>query len=67
VMASGGRITLTIDGHAGHAGMPHLTRDPVLAAGHLIVALQSIVSRNVDPTDTAVVSLCTIEGGTAPN
>src|SRR5580704_9868670 len=32
VMASGGLITLTIDGHAGHAGMPHLTRDPVLAA-----------------------------------
>jgi amidohydrolase len=67
VMASGGRVTLTIDGHAGHAGMPHLTRDPVVAAGHLIVALQSIVARNVDPLDTAVLSLCTIEGGTAPN
>ncbi|MDA9507595.1 amidohydrolase [Bradyrhizobium sp. CCBAU 11386] len=67
VMASGGRVTLTIEGHAGHAGMPHLTRDPVMAAGHLIVALQSIVSRSVDPLDTAVLSLCTIEGGTAPN
>ncbi|WP_342732800.1 amidohydrolase [Bradyrhizobium sp. B117] len=67
VMASGGRITITIDGHAGHAGMPHLTRDPVMAAGHLIVALQTIVSRSVDPLDTAVLSLCTIEGGTAPN
>ena len=67
VMASGGRITITIEGHAGHAGMPHLTRDPVMAAGHLIVALQSVVSRSVDPLDTAVVSLCTIEGGTAPN
>ncbi|MCK1545128.1 amidohydrolase [Bradyrhizobium sp. 179] len=67
VMASGGRITITIEGHAGHAGMPHLTRDPVVAAGHLIVALQSITSRSVDPLDTAVVSLCTIEGGTAPN
>ncbi|MCK1387134.1 amidohydrolase [Bradyrhizobium sp. 21] len=67
VMASGGRITITIDGHAGHAGMPHLTRDPVVAAGHLIVALQSIVSRGVDPLDTAVLSLCTIEGGTARN
>src|SRR6059058_3004417 len=42
VMASGGRISIAIDGHAGHAGMPHLTRDPVMAAGHLIVALQSI-------------------------
>ncbi len=67
VMASGGRITITIEGHAGHAGMPHLTRDPVMAAGHLIVALQSVVSRSVDPLDTAVLSLCTIEGGTAPN
>ncbi|MCP3471564.1 amidohydrolase [Bradyrhizobium sp. CCGUVB1N3] len=67
VMASGGRVTLTIEGHAGHAGMPHLTRDPVVAAGHLIVALQSIVARNVDPLDTAVLSLCMIEGGTAAN
>ncbi len=67
VMASGGRISITIDGHAGHAGMPHLTRDPVMAAGHLIVALQSIVSRSIDPLDTAVLSLCTIEGGTARN
>ncbi|MBR0718559.1 amidohydrolase [Bradyrhizobium liaoningense] len=67
VMAAGGRVTLTIDGHPGHAGMPHLTRDPVVAAGHLIVALQSIVSRSVDPLDTAVLSLCTIEGGTVPN
>lgn len=67
VMASGGRVTITIDGHAGHAGMPHLTRDPVMAAGHLIVAMQSIVSRSVDPLDTAVLSLCTIEGGTSPN
>ncbi len=67
VMASGGRVTLTIEGHAGHAGMPHLTRDPVMAAGHLIVALQSIVARSVDPLDTAVLSLCTIDGGTAPN
>jgi len=67
VMASGGRVTLTIDGHAGHAGMPHLTRDPMVAAGHLIVALQSIVSRSIDPLETAVLSLCMIQGGTAAN
>jgi hippurate hydrolase len=66
-MASGARITLTIEGHAGHAGMPHLTRDPLMAAGHLIVATQSIVSRSIDPLDTAVLSLCAIEGGSAPN
>jgi len=67
VMASGGRVSIAIEGHAGHAGMPHLTRDPVMAAGHLIVALQSIVSRGIDPLDTAVLSLCTLEGGKARN
>ena len=67
VMAAGARIGLIIEGHAGHAGMPHLTRDPVMAAGHLIVALQSIVARSVDPLDAAVLSLCTLEGGTARN
>lgn len=67
VMAAGTRVVLTIEGHAGHAGLPHLARDPMMAAGHLIVALQSIVSRSVDPLDTAVLSLCMINGGTAPN
>src|SRR4029079_12423587 len=65
-MASRGGVTITIDAHAGHAGMPHLTSDPMIAAGHLIVALQSIVSRNIDPLDNAVLSLCAIEGATAP-
>ena len=51
----------------GHAAMPHLARDPMLAAGHLLVALQSIVSRDVDPLETAVVSICMVEGGVAAN
>lgn len=67
VMAAGARIGLVIDGHAGHAAMPHMTRDPMLAAGHLLVALQSIVARNVDPLDTGVVSICTVNGGLASN
>jgi hippurate hydrolase len=67
VMAAGARIALVIDGHAGHAAMPHMTRDPMLAAGHLLIALQSIVSRNVDPLDTAVVSIATVNGGFASN
>jgi hippurate hydrolase len=67
VMAAASRVALTIGGHAGHAAMPHLTRDPMLAAGHLLIALQSIVSRNVDPLDTAVVSICTVDGGVASN
>ncbi len=56
VMAAGARLEIVIDGHAGHAAMPHLTRDPMLAAAHLLIALQSVVSRNVDPLDSAVVS-----------
>ena len=67
VMAGGGRIEIIMDGLAGHAALPHLTRDPMLAAGHLLVALQSIVSRNVDPLDPAVVTIGTIEGGKASN
>ena len=67
VMAGGARLGITLEGHAGHAAMPHLTRDPMLAAGHLLVALQSVVARNVDPLDAAVVSICAVEGGSASN
>lgn len=67
VMAGGGRIEITMEGLAGHAALPHLTRDPMVAAGHVLVALQSIVARNVDPLDAAVVTIGTIEGGRAAN
>ena len=67
VMAAGSRLEIRLDGHAGHAAMPHRTRDPIVAAGHLLAALQSVVSREVDPLDAAVVSICTIEAGTATN
>ena len=66
-MAGGTRIDITIEGHSGHGAMPHLTRDPMVAAGHMIVALQSVVARNVDPLESAVVSICAIEGGDASN
>lgn len=67
VMAAGARLVITLHGHAGHAAMPHLTRDPMVAAGHLLVALQTIVARNVDPLDTAVVTIGTVEGGVVAN
>ena len=67
VMAGGTRLEITLEGHSGHAAMPHLTRDPMLAAGHLLVALQSVVSRNIDPMDPAVVSICMLSGGVAGN
>jgi len=67
VMAAGNRFALIIDGHAGHAALPHLTRDPILAAGHAIVAVQSIVARTLDPLESGVVSLTMIQGGQAQN
>jgi amidohydrolase len=67
VMAAASWLEITMEGQAGHAGMPHLTRDPVLAAAHALVALQSVVSRNINPIDSAVISICTIEAGNATN
>lgn len=67
VMAEPGRFMVSLHGTAGHAAKPDLTRDPIVAMGHLIVALQTIVARNVDPLDSAVVSIGMINGGLAPN
>ena len=67
VMAAGGRIEIVLHGHAGHAAMPHLARDPMVAAGHVLLGLQSVVSRNVDPLQAAVITIGTIEGGKAAN
>jgi len=62
-MAAADRIEITIDGKGGHGAHPHAAIDPVLVAGHIITAAQSIVSRNVNPLDTAVVSLCAMHAG----
>jgi len=67
VMAAGCRFDVTFDGHAAHAALPHLSRDPMLAAGHCIVALQSVVARNLDPLAGGVVSVTIVEGGEAQN
>jgi hippurate hydrolase len=67
VMAAGARFEIVFDGHAGHAALPHLTRDPMVAAGHAIVAIQSIVARNLDPLAGGVVSVTVVEGGEAQN
>ncbi len=67
VMAAGGRILIEIEGQAGHAAIPHLTRDPVLAAGHVLVGLQSIVGRSLNPVDSGVISICMVHGGVAAN
>jgi len=65
MMAAADRITIEIGGKGGHGAHPYLTVDPVLVAGHLITAVQSIVSRNVRAIDSAVISLCHMHAGDA--
>jgi hippurate hydrolase len=63
MMAASDRITIRIRGHGGHGAHPYMTIDPILVAGHLITAIQSIVSRNVKAVDSAVISLCAMQAG----
>jgi hippurate hydrolase len=67
IMAAAAHLTITITGQAGHAAMPHLTADPVQGAAHIIIALNAIVARNIDPLDSAVISICTMHAGHAMN
>lgn len=67
MMAAAERWSLTVTGSGGHGALPHQTADPIVAAAQIVSALQTIVSRNVDPQLTAVVSIGTIRGGTAFN
>jgi amidohydrolase len=66
-MAGADIFVLTVDGKGGHAAMPQQTHDPVVAAGLCIVALQTLVSRRLDPFDQAVISLTKLEAGSAFN
>ena len=63
MMAAADRITIHITGKGGHGAHAYLTVDPVLVAAHIITAVQSIVSRNVRPIDSAVISLCAMHAG----
>lgn len=63
MMAASDRLEVTISGKGGHGAHPHMTVDPVLVAGHVITAAQSIVARNVAPLEAAVVSLCAVQSG----
>ncbi|BCH67591.1 hippurate hydrolase (plasmid) [Agrobacterium vitis] len=67
VMAGADFFDITLRGKGAHAAHPDLGRDPIPAVGELIQALQTIVSRNVPPTDPAVLSITRIEGGSAYN
>lgn len=66
-MAAVDMVYITIHGKGGHAARPHQTVDPIVVAGSLVMALQSIVSRNVNPLETAVVTIGALNSGSAPN
>jgi len=63
MMAAADRVRITLCGRGGHGAHPHMTVDPVLMAGQVISAAQSIVARNVAPLEAAVVSLCAVQAG----
>jgi hippurate hydrolase len=65
MMAASDKIEIIVHGRGGHGAHPYLAIDPVLVAAHIITAVQSLVSRNVNPIDNAVVSLCAMHAGEA--
>ena len=67
VMASADEIYVTIRGKGGHAAAPHLTTDTILAASQVVVALQSIISRNKNPLSPSVLSITSFQGGYTTN
>ena len=66
-MASSDYVTITLDGTGGHGAMPHLAADPVVAGAAIVMALQSIVARNIDPLHTAVITVGAFNAGAANN
>ncbi|KAG9408932.1 hypothetical protein AC1031_020838 [Aphanomyces cochlioides] len=67
LMAHGGLFNITISGPGGHGSAPHVTKDPIVAAGQIILAMQTITSRSLSPHDAAIVSICQVHGGEADN
>ncbi len=66
-MASSDDVTITLTGVGGHGAMPHRAHDPIVAAASIVMALQTIVARNVDPQQTAVITVGAIAAGQANN
>jgi amidohydrolase len=67
VMAASDIFNVTVHGQGGHGAIPNLAVDPVLASAYFITAIQSIVARNVNPLESAVISVTSIHGGEAHN
>jgi hippurate hydrolase len=66
-MASSDTVIIDIDGRGGHGAVPHKAIDPVVVCANVVLALQTIVSRNVPPLDMAIVTVGAIHSGDAPN
>ena len=60
-------LQVTIHGRGGHGATPHKAKDPVVLAAQVVLALQTIVSREVNPVETAILTVGAIQGGTLPN
>ena len=67
IMSAVDKFRIRIEGVGGHGASPHETRDPIVCSSSLITSLQSIISRNIDPMKSAVVTVGKIAGGTAFN
>jgi len=67
IFSSADEIRIAVKGKGGHGGMPHLSVDPILIACHVVTALQTVLSREIAPTQAAVLGFGTIHGGTAFN
>jgi hippurate hydrolase len=67
VMASSNEFTISIQGKGGHAALPHLALDPVPVAAQLVLAFQTIISRNKKPVDAGVISVTMVHAGEATN
>src|SRR5471032_448425 len=66
-MASADTVTINIIGNGGHGAVPHKAVDPVVVCSSIVIALQSIVSRNVNPQDVAIITVGSIHAGSASN
>ena len=66
-MASSQNITITLDGIGGHGAMPHFAADPVVAGSAIVMALQSIVSRNTPPLEMSVITVGSFQAGQVNN
>ncbi len=67
MMAAADEITITVEGRGGHAAMPHQSVDPIVLGAQIVMALQTIASRNIDPLDSCVVSVTRFDAGSANN